>query len=83
MRYLIAAILAVSAVGCSSTLQDLEGIDAEAPDKIEFYQSVDKYPNVGRLCIDGVAFLTTTREYGDAINRIPEWDDWCGDTKGR
>ena len=32
---------------------------------------------VGRICIDGVALLQTTREYGDALSRVPEWDEWC------
>ena len=54
-----------------------EGIEAALPDKLEFYQSVDGYPNVGRICIDGVALLQTTREYGDALSRVPEWDEWC------
>lgn len=75
-RLLAIAALAVLP-SCSTTLQDLEGIEAQHPDKIEFFQSVDGYPNIGRVCIDGVAFVTTTREYGDAINRIPEWDEWC------
>jgi len=28
------------------------------------------------LCIDGVAFVTTSRDYS-AVLRVPEWDAWC------
>ena len=74
---LVCALALIGVAACSTTLQDIEGIEASRPDKLEFYQSVDGYPNVGRICIDGVALLQTTREYGDALSRVPEWDERC------
>lgn len=50
---------------------------AKDPDKIELYLNIDQYPNVVRLCIGGVAFATTTRDF-TALVRVPEWDrTWC------
>lgn len=46
------------------------------PDSIEVFQNVQLHPNIARVCIDGVAFLTTTRDF-DAIDRVPEWDAFC------
>ena len=76
-RFIAAGAVVVAAgAGCSSTTQDLEGIDAKNPDKTEVYQQPDQFPNVGRTCIDGVAFFISTRDY-EPIERVPEWDDWC------
>lgn len=79
MKKLVAVLLLVVGLGaCSSdNFKDVEGVDSRDPDKIENYNNMDGHPNIGRLCIDGVAFLTTTRDY-HPIERVPEWDDWCG-----
>lgn len=37
---------------------------------------VDGFPNVTELCINGVAFATTSRDL-NAITRIPQWDAFC------
>lgn len=79
-RYLAAALLlAAAATGCtnySATDSDLEGVPPTDPDKVEAVRNINGHPNMVRLCIDGVAVLTSSREY-DAITRVPEWDTWC------
>ena len=76
MKFL-AGVGIVAAVGCTSTLQDLENVDAVPPDSYEVFQSPDLFPNIARVCIDGVAFVATTRDY-QQITRIKEWDAYCG-----
>jgi len=69
------ALLAVS--GCTAANErDLEGVNIQNPAKAEIYANLDGHPNIVRLCVDGVALLTTTREL-DGVQRIPEWDAWC------
>lgn len=78
-KLIIAGLVAAAAltVGCTSTLQDLEGVEATPPDAYEVFQSPDQFPNVARVCIDGVAFVTTTRDY-QQVARVPQWDEYCG-----
>lgn len=84
MKNKIRALVAISAsavalVACNgNNFRDVEGVNSHDPDKIEVYSNVDENPNVVRLCIDGVAIMTTTREYGDAVTLVPAWDAWCG-----
>lgn len=82
-KLVIAAALSGSAIllaGCSNqTVRDLEGVPISEPDKAEVVVNIDQFPNINRICIDGVAFATTTREAAGAIMRVPEWDGpWCG-----
>ena len=35
------------------------------------------HPNIAKVCIDGVAFATTTREGNSAIMRVEAWDRSC------
>jgi hypothetical protein len=78
-------LLAVSLLasnGCGgATSADLKGVNGKHPDKIKLYVNVDTHPNLVRLCIDHVAFLTSSRDQ-DAVLRVPEWDAWCGATGG-
>lgn len=75
----LAGVAALSITSCSNqTVRDLEGVPVKEPDKAEIYLNVDKFANVARECIDGVAFAFTTREY-EPILRVPEWDDWCAE----
>lgn len=71
-------VAAVTLTGCSlgANDRDLEGIHYKDPDKIEVYINIDQHPNIARICIAGVAFATTSRDYS-ALTRIPEWDSWC------
>lgn len=58
------------------SLRDLENVPVKDPDDATLYNNVDRYPNISRLCIDGVAFATTTREW-EPVLRVPEWDELC------
>jgi len=72
------AVLAIggSTAGCGANTRDLEGVPLRNPQKAEIYANIDGHPNLARQCIDGVAFLTTTRDYSSVL-RVPEWDGWC------
>lgn len=77
------ALLTMSALsGCSGdTFRDLEGVKGQDPQKVEIIYNVDGYPNIVRICVDKVAFATTTRQAQAAIFRVPEWDvPFCGAT---
>jgi hypothetical protein len=75
LAVLVAGALLVSGCG-SNNFRDVEGVKSRDPDKIEIYNNVDKHPNIAMVCIHGVAFATTTRDY-NAIMRVPEWDKQC------
>lgn len=67
----------LAAAGCQgANARDLEGVPFRKPDKIDTYINIDGQPNFSRICVDGVALLTTSREM-DAVLRVPEWDRWC------
>lgn len=73
----LAAFLGVAALtGCGANVRDLEGVPIKEPQKIEIYANLDKHPNIVRLCIDGIAWVTTTREL-ESVTRVPEYDAWC------
>lgn len=80
------ALLGFAAIGvlagCTSTLQDMEGVDASPPDAFRVWQSADQFPNLARTCIDGVAFLLTTRDYQQTTH-IPEWDKFCPESDSK
>lgn len=75
----VSAAVLLSAGSCEEQqLRDLENVPATDPEKAELYNNVDDYPNIVRICVDGVAFATTTREHVP-IFRVPEWDSsFCG-----
>jgi hypothetical protein len=65
--------------GCdvgSNNKRDLNGISSMDPDYAEIYNATDGHPNVGLICIRGVGFATTTRDYS-ALTRVKEWDKFC------
>lgn len=81
-KYLIGllVIIGVAAPACSElgdqTKRDLENIDMQDPDSYEVWAAPDRFPNIGRVCIDGVAFASTTRTRQQLL-RVPEWDEKC------
>jgi hypothetical protein len=89
-RLALVVVLALAITACQEThLQDIDTetrwlelstddlvVSVGAPDSIEVFRNVQLHPNLARICIDGVAFLTTTRDL-DAVDRIPEWDEFC------
>ena len=78
----VLGIIALSLTGCTSTLQDLEGIQAQHPDKIEVFQNADLFPNIELFCIHGVAYLITTRDYAP-VQRAAELDKVCPKSEPR
>lgn len=86
MNKIIVAFVALGTVlatgACdSATNADLKGVPAQKPDRIEAYTNIDGHPNLVRLCIGHVAFVTTSRENGQNFLRVPEWDvPFCGAT---
>lgn len=74
-RIAIASLLStvVLLAGC---IRNVEGAPSVDPDSIVVFNNVDRHPNVVKLCIDGVAFATTTQ----TIQRVPEWDKNCSQT---
>lgn len=76
-RLLLGAALVLALAGCGSdNFRDVEGVGSHNPDSIRLWSNVDGHPNLVRVCADGVAFLTTTRQY-DAVTRVPDWDKFC------
>ena len=74
-----AAIGAVALGACTpgNNFRDVEGVPSKNPDLIEAYNNLDGHPNIAKVCIDGVAFATTTRDAQAAIQRVPDWDSSC------
>src|SRR5271154_3241151 len=87
-RYKVGAGIAVLATagivaGCTSPqLNDLRNSPTQYPNYSTTYINVDGFPNVTELCINGVAFATTTRDY-TSIMRIPQWDAFCATQIGK
>lgn len=64
----LAVIAAVAALaGCTTTLQDLEGVKAEHPHTVRVFMNADAFPNVNIICVEAegrlVGLLNTTRDY--------------------
>lgn len=83
MKKTLTSLLVLSGLlaGCGQapwedSMRDLEGVEVRDPDVV-LWNNLDLHPNLARSCLDGVAFATTTREYGDAVIRVPEWDKFC------
>jgi hypothetical protein len=73
-----AAVIAVATIaGCTQPqLDDLKGVNPVYPDYAVDIMNVDSFPNVTLLCYDGVAMLTTTRDY-DSLTLDPGMDNIC------
>ncbi len=90
-----AVLAALLLTGCSEQLGDRGGQENAPPDKIsdvdyiEVFRNADNFPNIARICIEGVAFASTSSGLrgesavaNPALLRIPEWDTKCtGHTK--
>lgn len=75
-------ILAFALSGCTQNqYRDSEDAALKDPDSVDIYTNVDEHPNIVRLCIDGVAFATTTREY-EPVFLVPDWNDYCETKEG-
>ena len=76
---LVGLAVGVAALGgCArDNFRDVEGVSSKNPDSIEAYNNLDGHPNIAKVCIDGVAFATTTRDAQAAIQRVEDWDATC------
>lgn len=74
----VAALALVAGAACTpgNNFRDVEGVKSVDADKYTVYNNVDKHPNIMVLCIKGVAFVTTTRDY-NAIMLVPALDKTC------
>jgi hypothetical protein len=64
--------------GCAKQqVRDLENVPVQEPEKSELYTNVDQYPNVVALCIHGVGFVSTTRDYTSLQESPGLTEKWC------
>lgn len=82
----VALAAALALTGCSAQLGDRKGGSGRDPDKlsdvdyVEVYRNIDNFPNVAKVCVDGVAFAATSTRDGQtspSLVRVPEWDATC------
>ena len=71
-RLIVAVLVSLALAGCTTTLQDVEGITAEVPDTVRVFMNADQFPNLNIVCITGdngyqVGLLNTTRDYQQAV----------------
>lgn len=89
---LLTVVLLLILVGCTpDQLGDRGGDSGNRPDHIgdvdyvEVYRNADQFPNISRICVQGLAFASTSSgsrgsEGADAdpsLLRVPEWDTFC------
>ncbi|GAB2470843.1 hypothetical protein GCM10027187_43640 [Streptosporangium sandarakinum] len=85
-----AALAVLLLAGCSDQLGDRGGKNGAPPDRIgdvdyvEVFRNADNFPNIARICVEGLAFASTSSgsrgEDGvanPALIRVPEWDAGC------
>jgi hypothetical protein len=72
----VGAVTAAGVAGCSNQFQDQNGIAQANPDYILTYLNVDGFPNPTIMCIRGVGFVTTSRDY-QSLQEVPEWGAFC------
>lgn len=83
VRYVAGTALVILLLtGCSKQLGDRGGDEGAAPDRIadvdyvEVFRNADNFPNVARICVEGLAFASTSSS-DPGLLRIPEWDKVC------
>jgi hypothetical protein len=76
LALLVPSMLLLNGCGSSQQLRDLEKVPARDPDLVELYNNVNDHPNLVMVCIHGVAFVTTTRDY-KPFEREPDLDRNC------
>jgi hypothetical protein len=72
----VAVALAAGNTACSHQFQDQGGVAQANPDYVLTYLNVDGFPNPTILCVQGVGFVTISREY-QSLQEVPEWNAFC------
>lgn len=75
----VAVLAAIGLAGCGEQQQirDLENVTQTEPDKVRLVTNIDGYPNVVALCVEGVGFITTTREDRPVQESPGLTEGWC------
>lgn len=73
----IAILSGASGCGEQQQIRDLENVPVTDPDKSRLVVNVDTYPNVVALCIEGVGFVTTTRDDRPLQESPGLTESWC------
>jgi len=93
MRRVFVGLLLLAVAGCSSAHtrdidtptkwfetsveMDEDDLRVISPDDVTIWLGLDGHPNLARVCLDGLGFVTSTSEF-KAYERVPEWDEYCG-----
>lgn len=81
----VGALLVIGGIaasaGCSNQLNDQGGVPQHSADYEMTYLNVSSFPNITLVCIKGIGFATTTRDY-TSVMRVPEWDSFCATKEG-
>jgi hypothetical protein len=73
----IGAAVLLAGCGTGQQWRDLEGQPQTEPDKVRLVTNVDTYPNIVALCIEGVGFVTTTRDDRPLQESPGLTEKWC------
>lgn len=81
-KHAVAAVIVIGAItltgcGVNQQLRDLEGVPVTDPDKVRLVTNVNDYPNVVAMCIEGVGFVTTTRNDRPLQESPGLTEKWC------
>ena len=63
--------------GSAQQLRDLKNVPITEPDKARLVVNVDTYPNLVILCVEGVGFVTTTRNDRPLQESPGLTEKWC------
>lgn len=73
----VLAVVVLSGCGTGQQWRDLEGQTQTEPDKVRLVTNIDTYPNIVALCIEGVGFVTTTRDDRPLQESPGLTEKWC------
>lgn len=74
----ISATLTFGAAGCTSEALDDAPVGTIDDSPVFVVTNADQFPNLAMSCYEGALIITTTREYGDAVNVVPDFKG-CAD----
>lgn len=73
----VAALVTLTGCGEGQQWRDLENVTVTEPDKVRLVTNVDTYPNVVAFCIEGVGFISTTRDDRPLQESPGLTEKWC------